>query len=355
MATKRSKKRLSFTITIIMAQSIAPNTIQRDMPYRYSNGHSDSLYISNSKIVISGDRIKEVNFKGVFSNYKSEIYSQIVKSLIYYFCVGGFICKIKSIELYNKTGEQIGEFEEGGINQLSKKFIECQFLKKIDREKLNVIFEANKKASSYYYSLSYIIRAYCINNSYDSFEKLWKAFNSIYKEVSNSEQDLAGQSKIRDLMINRPQDFPEINALVTGLTAKQIRDKVKWFEMLKNDYNTQAKTEAFKSFIIRNEDFRLMTIFDETLSFREDFLTQHGSYNLVKNHIDSHIALQTINNMHVAATLCIKYMYFIRNKSIHAEHADGAFRLFPHNKEDKSVRWCSSLLTALLIDLINSN
>jgi len=48
-------------------------------------------------------------------------------------------------------------------------------------------------------------------------------------------------------------------------------------------------------------------------------------------------------------------MYFVRNKSVHAEKVDSSFRLTSNTKEEIEVKWLSSLLDLLLIDLVNAH
>lgn len=63
-----------------------------------------------------------------------------------------------------------------------------------------------------------------------------------------------------------------------------------------------------------------------------------------------------MNNSHLAATLCLKYAYFARNKLIHAENIESGFRLVPLNKEEEEeVTWLSGMLVLLIVDLINAN
>ena len=64
---------------------------------------------------------------------------------------------------------------------------------------------------------------------------------------------------------------------------------------------------------------------------------------------------EKVNNSHLAATLCLKYAYFARNKLIHAENIESGFRLVPLNKEEEEVTWLSGMLVLLIVDLINAN
>lgn len=91
------------------------------------------------------------------------------------------------------------------------------------------------------------------------------------------------------------------------------------------------------------------------MTVREKFLRDKGLYNDVETHLNHHIENKTLNNSHVTATLCIKYMYFVRNKSVHAEKVDSSFRLTSNTKEEIEVKWLSSLLDLLLIDLVNAH
>lgn len=350
-----TKKRYSFKISIKMDSNSKDISYTKNIPYMNSRSYFDKLTIKDSEISIKGDRSAKPNFDEIFYNHMSILYTQIIKSILAYYCLSGIICKISEINFYDDSQKLVKSIGIDEINNVTLASRDFTVLKDIDFNKMNVIFDDSKKGKAFFISLSHFIRSFCMRDSSESFEKLWKSFNAIYKEISGKESDNDCHKHLRRDMVQYPQNYPLIAHAVTNLTSKEIRDKTRWNKMILNDYKTETKTKAFKCFILRNDDFRLMEICKESLPVREDFLKSSGLYEIVNDHIENKLENKTVNDMQVAATLCIKYMYYVRNKLMHGEQMDSGFRLKYINKQEESMNWCSSLLKMLVIDIYNSN
>ena len=325
------------------------------VPYPFSKSYKDEILIYKNKISISAYRSNKMDLDGIFLNYQSALYRQITKALIYYYCVTTNSSTIERITIeyaHLKKHDKI-TFNKSDVNQIIGKNTDLSVLKKINKNELKIIFEESPKGHSYIYGLTHLIKSLSIDNKFDSFERKWKAFNAIYKFASGKQSDFECHRILREHMVENENKYPLVSKSVCKLTANKIRKNTRWVKFILNDFATEKKTEAFKDFVLRNEDYRLMKIFNDTLTVREKFLKSKGMYDVVKNHIEKH--KKTQNNMHLAATLCIKYMYFVRNKAIHAENIDSGFRIIPLNEEEKEVVWLSSILNMLIIDLINGH
>lgn len=329
--------------------------IDEKVAYPFSKRYKDDLKISTNGISIVAYRSNKVDIDGIFLNYQSALYRQITKALTYYYCTVAnhlIIDNIK-IEYSSPKNRETKIFTNSDVNQIIGQDADLSLLSNIDRKKLKIIFEESPKGHSYLYALTHLIKSLNIKNKYDSFERKWKAFNAIYKNFSEKESDFECLRALREHMVNNKTKYPLVSNAVDTLDSREIRNNTRWVKFILNDFATSKKTPAFRDFIKRNEDSRLMEIFDDTLTVREQNLKDEGMYDDVKNHIDKNKKKK--NNMHLAATLCVKYMYFVRNKSIHAENIDSGFRIIPLNKEEKEVTWLSSILNMLIFDLINGH
>ncbi len=342
-------------ISIKMDSNSKGVSYAKKIPYMNSKSYFDALSIKDGEILIKGDRSARPNFDEIFYNHVSILYTQMIKSILAYYCLSGAICKINEINFYDDSQQLVKSIEMAEINNVNLPGRDFTALKEIDFNKMDVIFDDNKKGKVFFISLSYFIRSFCMSDSSESFEKLWKSFNAVYKEISGEERDNDCHRYLRKDMVNSPQKYPLIAQAVTNLTSQEIRANTRWNKMILNDFNTKEKTKAFKCFILRNDDFRLMEICKESLPVRADFLKSNGLYEVTNNHIEDKIKNKIVNDMHVAATLCIKYMYYARNKLAHGEQIDSGFRLKCINKQEESMSWCASLLMMLVIDIYNSN
>ncbi|OPX55478.1 hypothetical protein SAMN02745127_01718 [Oceanospirillum multiglobuliferum] len=350
--TRTNEYRISIDLNVNSSKSILDN---EKVPYPQSQSYFDEITIKENKIDIVAKRSGVVDLKGVFLNHQSALYRQITKALVYYYCATGKPHQIKMIKverIAKKTSEQL-ILNQGDITQVVDCSANLKALKDIDLNSLKLIFLENSKATGFLFGLTFLIKSLDKSSKHEIFENKWKAFNAIYKSASGATKDFDCHKFIREDLINNQASYPLVLEKISGLTVKEIRDNTRWIKFIHNDFSTIKQTEAFKKFILRNEDHRLMKIFTDTIGVRSDFLKQQGFLEAVNQHLENNE--KTINNAHLAATLCIKYTYFARNKLMHAENIQSGFRLVPLNKEEEEVTWLSGILTLLIIDLINAN
>lgn len=325
--------------------------------YLAGKSFKDELNFYKNKITISANRSNKVDIDGIFNNYTSALYNQIIKSLVYYYSITSkavTLTKLEILHTYNNITEHKKTIKGYEINQIVSNNSDFSVLSKIDTTALKVIFNENKKGQTYLIALTHIIKSLCSENPYDAFERKWKAFNAIYRQISNKTKEFDRLCFIREQLVIHPQRYPLIITMVSKLSSKTVRDNTRWIKFIHNNFSDGNQAKNYHGFIVSNDDFRLAEINKATLSVRQPQLEAANLYDTAIQHIDDKINKKVVNNSHLAATLCIKYMYFVRNKSIHAEKIESAFRLTKSNKEEKEIKWLSSLLDLLLLDLVNA-
>ncbi len=346
--------RYDFTISIVMNDGKGSNSYSCKLPYKLSTIHEDNLCITGREISISGSRKKNLNVDEVFNSHNSEVHNQIIKSLCYYFLLNKKVVKINSVEVVDFKGKR-KKFNSRQINQASENNISISNLSSLSLNCVHVVFENSERGRSYYRALTHLIGAACESNINDSFEKTWKAFNTLYKTITGKHKDHDCHVDLRAKILERPDLFPLSVNYCNTLSEDQIRDRIRWVAMIQNDYKDEGQAKNFKCFVKRYSDYRIMNIMKKTLSVREVFLKNKGFYDEVEQHIESNILAGTINDPEIVTLLCIKYMYFTRNKSMHGEHFDSGFRLLIDNLQQKNTEWLKDLLTLLIIDMFNSH
>jgi len=325
--------------------------------YKGSRHFKDELKIDSTKITIIAKRSSTIKLDSVFYNHTSSMYIQIIKSIIFYYLVSTKFVKIKSIKIYRYRGKSKEpkdsfDFKNHEFTQIvSSDFI---VVKNIKDDKLIKIFDNDEKGESLLIASSYLVKSLSLDDEIEKFEKLWKAFNRIYKYFGNNKNEFECQIKLRKFILENPTNFPLSTNAVNILTAQEIREKLRWRALILNDYNTEKKTKAFSEFIKRYSDKRIMELFNQLLPYREEFLKNINLYDPVINYIKENHRLNNQKNEELVALLCIKYMYFVRNKLMHGEKLESSFR-FIENKEVEEIKWLNKILKLLIIDLINCN
>jgi len=347
----------NYLITIFFDSEDDEKISCKHSEYPHSKSFKDEITFYKNRITISANRSNELDVDGIFNNYASALYNQIIKALVYFYANTNkaiTLSKLEILHTYKNKTKLKKTIKRNEINQIVNSSANFSILSKINSASLDVIFSENKKGQSYLIALTHLIKSFCSENPYDSFERKWKAFNAIYRQISNQPKDFDGLCFIREQLINHPQNFPLIINKVSKLTSKAIRDNTRWIKFIHNNFTNGKQGKNFHEFIISNDDYRLAEVNKATLSVRKTQLEAANLYDATVNHLDDKINNNIVNDSHLAATLCIKYVYFVRNKSVHAEKIESSFRLTASNKEENEMKWLSSLLDLLLLDLVNA-
>ena len=118
-----------------------------------------------------------------------------------------------------------------------------------------------------------------------------------------------------------------------------------------NDYSTNNKIIAFKDFVLRYSDERIMNLFRDVLVYRKEYLQNAGLYDEVNTHINQN---PIKNDVELVTLLSIKYAYFVRNKMFHGEIPDSTFKIHT-DFVDNEIDILNKILSTLIYEIINSN
>lgn len=351
-----------YTVLIRLSRNGSNNLFKNiDIEYPYSGNalYKDNLIVKEKSIKLISLRSKANDLENLFYNGNMTIVSQITKALVYYYCVTGESNEITSITITRHFKEQLQKTEvikKAQISQIITKICDLSILKQINITELETIFEETKKGYALIFALTHLIQSFSSEKIFDKFEKLWKTFNSLYKIKENDNRDFDCLRKLRLYMIANTSDFPLSTNYVCNFSKDDIFNNISWRKMIINDFPTESSMDYFKRFIERNSDYRLMMIMNDTLSIKKNHLTNKGYYNSLKNYISSELSLNHKSDIEVVAFLCLRYMYYFRNKIMHAERTDPNFHLLKDNSnEELKIDWCNKVLMNLIIDLINFN
>lgn len=332
------------------------NIFSGQVPYFGSASFSDDFKISNDKIIIEAKRSAIVPLDNIFYNHFSSLYNQILKSLLFYYASTRKFAKITSIKISRARSLKTLEekiFKDNQFNQVLDNSFKLDY--QIDQVKLQELFNETAKGQTTLIAISYLLISNTALSESDKFEKLWKSFNKLFTQIAGEKKDFNCLRYLRQFVIDNPNILTLSSNKVSSLTTNKLRNAIRWRGMLLDNYDTEAKTGAFRDFVLRYSDKRIMEIILETkYGYRETFLKNQGFFVAVDNHIQNSIAANTKNDNEVVSLLTGKYMYFVRNKTFHGEKVDSSFRLSV-NKEDNELKFLNSILEPYLVDLINAN
>ncbi|EJB8418064.1 hypothetical protein MW329_004609 [Vibrio vulnificus] len=157
-------------------------------------------------------------------------------------------------------------------------------------------------------------------------------------------------------MIANVSLYPLSTASVNPMTHDDIFSIVNWRNMILNDYKQESQSGYLSGFIQRISDARLIKKIEDSLPIRQQFLQNQGFLPAVQAHIQQQKALNVDSDIEVVAFMCLKYLYFARNKLVHAERVHPSFHwVKEHSNEELKIDRCSLILKLLIIDLLNFN
>lgn len=322
--------------------------------YQGGGGREDRININCDRISLECERTSLIDLDGVFQNYHSVMYAQIAKAVSFYICATATIPRINDIKIcVERSGKLIEEKKIPSADLKSHVNLVTPFTGVLSAVSLTAMFDESPRGSALLKAISHLIRSKTKKDVFDRFDSLWKAYNAIYKIIGNGGTDHACHVALRTFVLANPGASVFTSAIVAGMTAKELRKKLRWRYLILNDYEKSNKAVAFRDFVLRYTDARIMKVFNEILPYRKDFLANAGLLPDVQNHISSQLALNVCINRELVVLICIKYMYFVRNKSAHGERLDRIIGL--GNKETKEIGWLNEILESMIIDLINVN
>lgn len=349
------KKKYKYSIYVAINNAASTTVLYKGTSqYAGGGGRLDQISIKGGGISLECGRATLIDLEGVFKNYQSGLYGQISKCILFYISTMQAIPDIASISI---KVEREGVFIKEKLIS-SKEFkghaeLQSQLKARFNSVSLQVIFDESDKSAALLKSISHLIRSKTKQDTFDRFDSLWKSYNALYKIIARKPKDHECHVELRKFILNNPSASKSIVKLTSKMTASELRAKLRWRALILNDFESLEKTKSFHDFIMRYTDARLMKVFEEILPYREAFLNTKGLLQNVKNHIKTHLNSGINNDQELVSILCIKYMYFVRNKSAHGERMDRIIGL--GSKEAKEIKWLSDLLEILVIDLINDN
>ncbi|AZA58612.1 MULTISPECIES: hypothetical protein [Flavobacteriales] len=358
-----------------------------DMEYKGSSDTNDELEIKNDTLTIRSNRSAKINLINIVFSESNSIHNQIIKSLIYYYIKVNRFVPIKSISInrIKQTGEDtiisLPTTKIAVEQILNEKFISID----ISTVNINDLFKSDDKSKAIQYALTYLLKSKITNEQSERFEKLWKSFNSIYHYLGNGANENECHRLIRNFILTNPTLFSKSHRKAKAITIKELREKVRFYELLSNDYDTKEKIVSFIAFVFRYQNKVVCKNLLDNISYFEtdlkdifnldkveskfnkfDYIKDlyHNNksssdkdiiFKKVKDYLEDKVKNPVPNTeLEITAFICLKYCYYLRNKIFHAEKQDLTFR-FAKNNLIFELEWVNEILETLIVELISTN
>ena len=322
--------------------------------YQYSSQYpllKDTFVFLSGEINIVAGRSKIYTQNQILNNNNSSIYQQLFKGLLYYYALSfdkPVVTKIEIIRKAKRIQETVTSITTTDILQPINDIINSSM--KFDPTALEAIFEETDKGETVRKALSYWLKGMSSQEKFYRFERLWRAFNCIYRYNSGHSTDHCQQRDIRTLILANQIFLKETCREIQTFDILKLRG-LRWRALILNDYPTLNQTTKFRDFVRRYSDSRIKQLLKDTLLYREKYLRTRGLLSEVTAHLN---ASGSNNDGELISLVAIKYAYFVRNKMFHGQIPESSFKL-QLNNEDKEIDILNSVLEKLVVELINNH
>ena len=322
--------------------------------YHSSLLQTDKVKITHKNIIIEAVRSRVA--KDPLRSQDSSFYKQMLKSLCLYYILCRQANNIKGItvNVQKANGVMVCIAELGdGMRQIIGKSCNLSVLSKIKPQKAEIVMHKTTVGKSVLYAATHLIKSLDAQCSVERFLRLWRAFNALYRVLARQSADHECHRVVRQHIMNNIMHFPHSLASISAFTSEEIRQNTRWVKMILNSCPHQNKANALADSLLRNKDARILEVYRQTLPARKNFLSSAGRMNEVVSHISSNIAMNSVCDQDVLATISLRYAYFIRNKIAHAEKVDHGFSFLHEDRDRAEAKWLAPILESLVIDMIN--
>ena len=335
----------------------------------YSNapqGRGDKIEIRQSSITIFADRTKKFDKDSMLNNVNNSVYIQILKSLLAYYSLSRNYRKLKSLVIKYSTicARKKEKYIEVARETYRK---DNQPIKQpfsipvyVGSNILKEMWDHVDCAEYLVPALSHWLNALSSNDRYFKFERLWRTFERLFFYVgrkNGADKEIDCLRQMRGTIVQQPSLIPQTMICADKWSNDDVRSLL-WRKLILNNYAVAGSRNLYESyknyFVCLNTDERIITMLEETLTYRKNQLGLYGFLADIQNHIRQKKLNPVKKNEDLVALICCKYAYFLRNKTFHGETNDAYFSFSSKTQNDDNIDMINELLENLTSELIAS-
>ena len=323
---------------------------------------TDHIEFRSSMIRIVCNRSKSLESSTILTNDSNTIFRQIMKIILYYGAVNlqnSFIHRL--VISRGKDNRVIADYPYMSNTQPIL-WHNIAFMHTFNATELANHLFVGPYGDKLANILSHWLVGVSTKDRYKKFESLWRAFEQLcdhHNRVMTNRKEFDNLREMRTFIEGNSAILQRTSLLLSTKDSVWLR-KFQWKQLIYNNYPLTATKRSVwegycEHFVLRNTDSRIISMLDETLVYRKK---KWKAFPDIKSTIDAHIAIYTtnpiINDVQLAAFLCCKFAYFVRNKIFHGEVYEKNFRFYNTVDDDWQLDELNVILETLSYELINN-
>ena len=350
---------MKYSITLYFKRGNLAKGIEVDSFYHSNPDKSDHISFRSSIARIVSERSKGFDSYAILVNNSNTIFRQILKIILFYGAVNlqnAFLHKL--IVLKGKEKKQLIEIKYTQ-NEQPLTWRNISFNLSYDKNKLaKQLFEGpyGDKVSTI---LSHWLTGITSKDRSKKFECLWRAFEQLsdyHNRTMSNRKEFDNLRAMRSFMETNIKLFPNTTAWLSVKDYTWLRS-FQWKQLIYNNYPLSASKKSIwegyrDNFVLRNTDSRIIQLIEETLVYRKKRLSEAGVLSDINKHIADCKVHKVTSDIQLAAFLCCKFAYFVRNKIFHGEIHERQFRFYNRVSDDYQLDELNAVLEVLTYELI---
>lgn len=347
------------TIRVKRGNKFAGKTV--NALYLSNTLQTDTIDFRSSMIRITCERSKTVDAESILANSSNTIFRQILKALLFYGAVNKNLSFIHRLQIRKGAESTILKDIIYKPSDQPTSWNHVSFPHSFNKEQLaHQLFES-ESGDHLSNILSHWVVGICANNRHQKFESLWRAFEQLcdyHNRAKTNRKEFDNLREMRIFMDNNSRLFPCTSEFIELKDYTWLR-RFQWRQFIYNNYPlTSTKRGIWENyrdnFVLNNNDSRIIRLLHETLVYREQKLSSLGYKAVIDAHIAQYTASPIDNHVQLAAFMCCKYAYFVRNRMFHGEIYEKNFRFYSTVMDDAQLDELNEILQVVTFEMIDN-
>lgn len=171
---------------------------------KYLNGkdNEDSFHFFSKSFTLIASRSKSYEDGIILSNNGNSINKQLLKGLLYYYSIATSFPKISKVSIIRKRAKSADfNYTLDCANIIQPIIPNNDNPFSFNKEVLKELFNESERGDAYRIALSYWLKGIASSERYYKFDHFWRAFNRLYRELSNASSTESCSSHLSPILL----------------------------------------------------------------------------------------------------------------------------------------------------------
>jgi hypothetical protein len=351
---------MKHVVTLFLKRGNQAKNMVIDSVYHTNPVKSDMIFFLSSMARIVSERSKGFDADSILTNDGNTIFRQIMKTVLFCGAVNRQNTFIHKLRITKGVDNVL--LSEVNYKQKDQPLAwhNITFTLPFQKENLADQLFAENYGDKLSTILSHWLTGISSNDRHKKFESLWRSFEQLadhHNRAMANRKEFDNLREMRTFMEGHIALLPHTAELLSTKDYAWLRS-FQWKQLIYNNYPQSATKKSVwegyrDNFVLRNTDRRIIQLINDTLVYRKKKLENAEVLDDINAHIAYHTARPVVNDIQLAAFMCCKLAYYLRNKIFHGEIYERHFRFYNVVSDDYQLDEINAVLEMLTYELID--